>query len=315
MQILNTFRAHEISAWASFNMIELIKQVTSSTLFASATLLTLLCAVPSIYASTTSSEQWQPLASETLIKLPANLIEKRIQQDFDMSPLAQQLLQLENGIANKGEKIKALQSLLSEAADNEMTEERVSLVQIKSSYLDDMQMSQSLRQEALNKKQYLYEDVLRKMFYEQNTANNLDMKKLRAKQEEAKQRMDRVIAQVDATLLSDNLDKTSPYADEFAKNLGKIEQLKKAISLHQSSLAPTIDGVEVSAQEYVRQLLMQAASDQSLLDQEALMISYMAKLVALDAQSIEFRLAFEETEDGVTINNFTKPNQAADLFL
>jgi hypothetical protein len=97
-------------------------------------------------------------------------------------------------------------------------------------------------------------------------------------------------------------------------NLGKIEQLKKAISQHQSSLAPTIDGVEVSAQEYVRQLLMQAASDQSLLDQEALMISYMAKLVALDAQSIEFRLAYEETEDGVVINNFTKPNQAADLF-
>jgi hypothetical protein len=52
-----------------------------------------------------------------------------------------------------------------------------------------------------------------------------------------------------------------------------------------------------------------------LLDQEALMISYMAKLVALDAQSIEFKLAYEENEDGVVINNFTKPSQAADLFL
>jgi hypothetical protein len=60
---------------------------------------------------------------------------------------------------------------------------------------------------------------------------------------------------------------------------------------------------------------MQAASDQSLLDQEALMISYMAKLVALDAQSIEFALAYEETDEGAVINNFTKPSQAADLFL
>jgi hypothetical protein len=261
-----------------------------------------------------STNHWQPVASETLLKLPANLIEKRIQQDFEMSPLANQLLSLESNIADKGDKIKALQSLLIDASANQMTEEQVSLLQIKSSYLDDMQLSQSLRQDALNKKQYLYEDVLRKLFHQQNSSANLDMQKLRAKQEEAKQRMDRVIAQVDATLLNGRLDKTSPYADEFAINLGKIEQLKKAISQHQSSLAPTIDGVEVSAQEYVRQLLMQAASDQSLLDQEALMISYMAKLVALDAQSIEFRLAYEETEDGVVINNFTKPNQAADLF-
>jgi hypothetical protein len=272
-------------------------------------------ALTPITAFANSGDHWQPVASETLIKLPANLIEKRIQQDFEMSPLANQLLSLESTIAAKGDKIKALQSLLTDVSVEEMTEERVSLVQIKSSYLDDMQVSQSLRQDALNKKQYLYEDVLRKLFHQQNSSANLDMQKLRAKQEEAKQRMDRVIAQVDATLLSDHLDKASPYADEFAINLGKIEQLKKAISQHQSSLAPTIDGVEVSAQEYVRQLLMQAASDQSLLDQEALMISYMAKLVALDAQSIEFRLAYEETEDGVIINNFTKPNQAADLFL
>ncbi len=241
-----------------------------------------------------STNHWQPVASETLLKLPANLIEKRIQQDFEMSPLANQLLSLESNIADKGDKIKALQSLLIDASANQMTEEQVSLLQIKSSYLDDMQLSQSLRQDALNKKQYLYEDVLRKLFHQQNSSANLDMQKLRAKQEEAKQRMDRVIAQVDATLLNDRLDKTSPYADEFAINLGKIEQLKKAISQHQSSLAPTIDGVEVSAQEYVRQLLMQAASDQSLLDQEALMISYMAKLVALDAQSIEFRLAGQQ---------------------
>jgi hypothetical protein len=274
-----------------------------------------LVLLASFISTANATQDWQPVASETLIKLPANLIEKRIQQDFEMSPLANQLLSLESSIAQKGDKIKALQSLLADAAETELIEERVSLVQIKSSYLDDMQLSQSLRQDALNKKQYLYEDVLRKLFHQQNSSANLDMQKLRAKQEEAKKRMDRVIAQVDATLLSDHLDKKSPYADEFAMNLGKIEQLKQAISQHQSSLAPMIDGVEVSAQEYVRQLLMQAASDQSLLDQEALMISYMAKLVSLDAQSIEFRLAYEETEDGELINNFTKPSQATDLFL
>ena len=261
------------------------------------------------------NSDWQPLASETLIKLPANLIEKRIQQDFDMSPLANELLQLENEIADKGDKIVALQNLLVDVSEQEMIEERVSLVQLKSSYLDDMQLSQDLRQQALNKKQSVYEDVLQQLLYQTNSSANVDMQAIRKRQEAAKKRMEKVIAQVDETLLNQGLDSRSPYADEFAANLDKIDRLKSAIAKHKSSMAPTIDGVEVSAQEYVRQLLMQAASDQSLLDQEALMISYMAKLVALDAQSIEFALAYEETEDGAVINNFTKPSQAADLFL
>ncbi|MDT0626821.1 hypothetical protein [Alteromonas sp. W364] len=258
---------------------------------------------------------WQPVASETLIKLPANLIEKRIQQDFDMSPLASELLQLENEIASKGDKIVALQTILTDVPEQEMIEERVSLVQLKSSYLDDMQLSQVLRQQALNKKQSVYEDVLQQLLYQTNSSANVDMQAIRKRQEAAKKRMEKVIAQVDETLLNQGLDSRSPYADEFAANLDKIERLKSAIAKHKSSMAPTIDGVEVSAQEYVRQLLMQAASDQSLLDQEALMISYMAKLVALDAQSIEFALAYEETDEGAVINNFTKPSQAADLFL
>ncbi len=258
---------------------------------------------------------WQPVASETLIKLPANLIEKRIQQDFDMSPLASELLQLENEIAAKGDKIVALQTILTDVPEQEMIEERVSLVQLKSSYLDNMQLSQALRQQALNKKQRVYEDVLQQLLYQTNSSANVDMQAIRKRQEAAKKRMEKVIAQVDETLLNQGLDSRSPYADEFAANLDKIERLKSAIAKHKSSMAPTIDGVEVSAQEYVRQLLMQAASDQSLLDQEALMISYMAKLVALDAQSIEFALAYEETDEGAVINNFTKPSQAADLFL
>ncbi len=290
-----------------------INKLDSQKQSVSAILLCILCVL--IPQALAQESDWQPVASETLIKLPANLIEKRIQQDFDMSPLASELLSLENEIAAKGDKIVALQSILADAAEQEMIEERVSLVQLKSSYLDDMQLSQVLRQQALNKKQSVYEDVLRQLLYQSNSSANVDMQAIRKRQEAAKKRMEKVIAQVDETLLNQGLDSRSPYADEFAANLDKIERLKSAIAKHKSSMAPTIDGIEVSAQEYVRQLLMQAASDQSLLDQEALMISYMAKLVALDAQSIEFALAYEETEEGGLINNFTKPSQAADLFL
>jgi hypothetical protein len=262
-----------------------------------------------------SERTWEPMQSESLIKLPANLIEKRIQQDFDLSPLAGELVSLENEMAAKGTKIQALQALLADKAENEMIEERVSLVQLKSSYLDNMQSSQSLRQQALDKKQSLYEEILQKLLREEGKSGNIDYQQLKQSQATARARMEKVIAQVDDTLLGQGVNERSPYADEFAANLNKIELLKKAISNHQAAMAPTIDGVAVSGQEYVRQLLMQAASDQSLLDQESLMISYMAKLVALDAQSIEFTIAYEETEDGAVINNFTKPAQATDLFL
>ncbi|MBF7073062.1 hypothetical protein ISG33_06580 [Glaciecola sp. MH2013] len=280
-----------------------------------AMLLTTAMHVGLAHATSSSNDGWQPLASESLIKLPANLIEKRIQQDFDLSPLANELLAAEERIVAKATKIKALQSLLVDVSDNDMIEERVSLVQLKSSYLDDMQQSQVLRQQALDQKQSLYEDVLQKLLRQENASASVDFQKLKASQEAARARMEKVIARVDDSLLGQGLGKQSPYADEFAANLNKIELLKEAISKHQAAMAPMIDGVEVSAQEYVRQLLMQAASDQSLLDQESLMISYMAKLVALDAQSIEFTIAYEETEDGAIINNFTKPAQAADLFL
>ena len=259
---------------------------------------------------------WQPVASESLMKLPANLIEKRIQQDFEMSPMAQALLAVEQQVVGQSEQIRSLQSLIKEAAKGDLVEERVSLVQLKSSYLDLMQQSQALRQEALDKKQSLYQDVLSQMLLQSGKANNKEFVRLQQQQEKARQRMQSVIDQVDKTIMHEGYDKPSPYADEFAVNLDKIEQLKAAISQHKASLAPTIDGVEVTAQEYVRQLLMQASGEQSLLDQESLMLSYMAKLVALDAQALEYEIAYQPQEDGSLTNaQMSKPAQSVDLFL
>lgn len=285
-----------------------IKICTKTTLVA-------LCLSISAYTSA-QQDSWQPVASESLIKLPANLIEKRIQQDFEMSPMAAALIDIEQQVLIKSEQIKNLQLLVADAEQGNMVNERVDLVQLKSSYLDDMQASQKLRQTALDKKQGLYQELLANMLKSASQVGNQALKKLKQQQESARQRMESVIAQVDQTLVHQGYDKPSPYADEFAHNLSKIEQLKQAISNHKASLAPTIDGVEVSAQEYLRQLLMQASTEQSLLDQESLMLSYMAKLVALDAQSLEYEIAYQEDESGEYSNApMTKPSQAVDLFL
>jgi len=264
--------------------------------------------------SATSSE-WQPVSAESLIELPANLIEKRIQQDFNMSPWASELLSLEQSIAEQSAQIKTLQSLVNEAEDDQLIDEKVSLVQLKSGFLDAMQQGHELRQKSLNKKIGVYQNVLEKMYMASNRQQNEAKFVLKQQQEMARQRMEKVMAQVDQTLSAQGYTEQSPYAGEFAKNLSKIEQLKQAISQHQATMAAKIDGIEVTTDEYVRQLLIHASSEQSLLDQEGLMLSYMSKLVALDAQALEYAISANADEDSVLAQPMTTPATSVDLFL
>lgn len=271
-------------------------------------------------AYTTASQgsghnDWQPVSAESLIELPANLIEKRIQQDFNMSPMASQLLNLEQAIGEQSSQIKAVQELVASSGDTEMIDEKVSLVQLKSSFLDDMQLGHELRQDALNQKIDVYQNVLEKMYQANNRQQNEGKFILKQQQEAARQRMEKVMAQVDETIAAQGYTAQSPYADEFAKNLAKIEQLKTAISSHQASMAATVDGIEVSTEEYIRQLLIQASSEQSLLDQEGLMLSYMSKLVALDAQSLEYAISDQQLDGDVLAQPMTTPAKSVDLFL
>jgi hypothetical protein len=260
-------------------------------------------------------DNWQPVSAESLVELPANLIEKRIQQDFRMSPMANELLQIDQEVAASSQQIKALQSLLEGSESNQMIDERVDLVQLKSGFLDLLQTGQQLRQDQLDSKMQVYQEVLASLYQQDNIEQNSQAYQLKLSQQEARQRMEKVMQQVDDTLLQGGQIEQSPYASEFAANLAKIEQLKEAIANHQSNLAASVDGVEVSTQEYIRQLLMQSSSEQSLLDQEALMLSYMAKIVALDAQSLEFAISEMQEQDALSAGPSTTPASSVSLFL
>ena len=258
---------------------------------------------------------WDPVASDKLIKLPANIIEKRIQQDFEASPMALHLVELEQQMQDKLSQLKSLGELIADSEGEELVNQRFELVQQKSEYLDLMQEAQSLRQNALTKKQNLYENVLGKLRNKNSRISKDAVYQLKQKQAQARERMQNVMAQVDSSLMHKGLDQRSPYADEFAVNLAKVEALKNAISQHKANASPTLGDVEVTSEEYVRQLLMQASTEQSLLDQEALMFSYMAKLVALDAQALEYEISYGDESTELTQRNRTKPADVADLFL
>ena len=189
------------------------------------------------------ANEWQPVEVEQLIELPVNLIEKRIQQDFNLSPMASKLSHIETALVSQGEKIKALQAIVQEAKDNEMIDEKVNLVKVKSDFLDNMQEGQLLRQKSLSQKIDLYQAVLEKLYQQQNRQQSSALYQVKQQQEAARERMEKVMAKVDAAMYEQGLTQTTPYADEFTKNLAKINKLKEALSTTKpTTIKRTISG-------------------------------------------------------------------------
>ena len=267
--------------------------------------------------SNASSAQWRPVASDKLIQLPANIIEKRIQQDFQSSPMAMRMSELDNLMQDKVANIKALQKSLPDQAGEALLNQKYEALQEKSGYLDLLQESHILRQSALGKKQKLYKNVLNKMRHQTGKVASSDAYEIKKAQAAARLRMEKVMAQVDQALMHSAMEKPSPYADEYSKNLNQIEQLKIALNKHKANASPQLNGVDISSEEYIRQLLMGVSTEQSLLDQEALMLSYMAKLVALDAQSLEYEVAYGEDDNSQLASETkraSKPANVTNLF-
>lgn len=288
-------------------------QVSKSAIILGVALFTLSITAWAGTASVNSSD-WRPVASDRLIKLPANIIEKKIQKDFHASPMAMRMGQLDNDMSVKVATIKAMQkqqeNLEGEAAQNH----RFELLQHKSEYLDLLQENHGLHQSALIKKKDLYKSVLDKMRRQTGKITNSQAYKIKQAQLAARKRMEKVVIQVDQSLLHSEQDKPSAYADEYSKNLSQIESLKMAISKHQANESLQLNGVDISSEEYLRQLLMSVSTEQSLLDQEGLMLSYMAKLVALDAQSLEYEVAYQDQDDSNINLKSTKTSDVTSLF-
>jgi len=267
----------------------------------------------SVSLGSTSSD-WKPVASDKLIKLPANIIEKRIQKDFQASAMATRMVELDADMQNKVTVIKSILQTMPEFEGEDAQNQRFELLQYKSEYLDLLQESHALHQSALEKKQSLYSKVLDKMRLQSGKISRNESYQIQQAQIAARQRMEKVIGQVDQSLMHLGIEESSPYSDEYSKNLNQIEKLKMAISRHQTNESPQVNGVDISSQEYLRQLLMGVSTEQSLLDQEALMLSYMAKLVALDAQALEYEMAYGDEESPALITESSKASSVTSLF-
>ncbi len=260
------------------------------------------------------AENWEPISSDKLVKLPTKIIEKRLEQDFNDSPIAARKRDIAKQIDGKVHVVGELKDAIAMADEEAAKDLKFNFIRAKSEHLDLLQTFQQLRQQELKAKQSTYQEVLAKLRHKAQMPVSLTKAELIDAQNKANARMEKVLSRVDSVVSNSGYSEQSKYATEYNFNLKKLEQLKQAFSKRQGTLSPTINGVEVTSEEYVRQLLMNISTEQSLLDQEALMLSYMAQLVALDSQDLEYELSYGK--DGKpTSNTVNKTSTSADLYL
>ena len=268
-------------------------------------------------ASASNVATWKPVSHEKLITLPANFISRKIDNDFNESALAAQINALDERMTMAVNSMKKLKVKMADVTGDEHFELSHQFLEAKSDYLDFVEQKQKLDQQAMNIRRKLYERVLKQIRRNKEKNGSAEMVKLQKDQQRARKRMEQAKSLVDNALLEAGNMEGSKYSGEYNKNINQLEALKAAINSHEANRAPAIDGQEVTKEGYVRHLLAGLNAEQAIFDQEKLMLTYMAKLVSLDAQSLEHKLMAgpegEEDYDDSTSRGRLASN--ADLFI
>ena len=318
----------------------MFKQSLTQSLSIYALLYSLIVAPNLVYASKDGMD-WQPSASETLIRMPAKYIDASIENNFQQSPLASGIHALDAQIQLEVVRMHESYKVVSELADEQPLSEkniesRHQFLTAKSNYLGLLHEKQQLSERVLHKKAALYQRVLKKLKKNKADAGDPVSMALVEKQKSARVRLQRTTERVDS-LLSQPLTnmgvgvstagavpssttpaayKPSKYQREYSENLAKVQQLKQAIQQHSSNENPVLDGQSLDREQYMRYLLSHVDSELALLDQERLMLGYMAKLVALDAQALEHEISYVEPDgDAMAIKAQMRIANTAGMFI
>tara|TARA_Y100001936_G_scaffold246262_1_gene289878 strand:+ start:40777 stop:41631 length:855 start_codon:yes stop_codon:yes gene_type:complete len=260
------------------------------------TICSTLLAAPAIAATTPDKgASWSPKSSERLVKLPSTYLKKAIDQDFSKSSLAAALTETSEEIRLKVKTLEDMRGAI-ERADGELrTELRHQYLAEKRAYLTLVASHQKMRERRAKTKIRVYQRLLRKMRRNKG-AHTPQRVALIEKQSQARSRFEASAAKVDAKLFKSALLSESKYAREYARNVSAIEKLVEAINSHPMNEQAAVNGIAVSKEDFVRQLVGESEADLAVLDQERTVLGYMAKLVALDAMALTETLQADNAE-------------------
>jgi len=261
------------------------------------------------------STSWSPRITERLVKLPGSFVKKAVDNDFARSGLATKLADTADQITYKRETLTDLQEAIESAEGELKTELEHQLLAEKRSFINLMRDYQEIRRKKSTTKIRLYSGLL-KQLKRSGKAMTATENALVNKQKAAKQRFEQTFSDVDNRIMATSSSVGSKYGREYEKNLSAIRKLSEALKSHTMNRRPEILGTAVSRENYLRQLLTENQGEIALLDQEAKILSFMAKLVSLDALSIAER-AMEGSPANAVGQSPEEPTPAntVDLFI
>lgn len=261
------------------------------------------------------STSWSPRITERLVKLPGSFVKKAVDNDFARSGLATKLADTADQITYKRETLTDLQEAIESAEGELKTELEHQLLAEKRSFINLMRDYQEIRRQKSMTKIRLYSSLLKQL-----KRSGKDMtateNALVNKQKAAKQRFEQTFSDVDNRIMATSSSVESKYGREYKKNLSAIRKLSEALKSHTMNRRPETLSTAVSRENYLRQLLTENQGEIALLDQEAKILSFMAKLVSLDALSIAER-AMEDSPASAVGQSPEEPTPAntVDLFI
>ncbi|MBT5264966.1 MAG: hypothetical protein HOL85_09050 [Rhodospirillaceae bacterium] len=266
-------------------------------------------------AAHAAGADWNPAASERLVKLPSQYLKKAIDRDFSQSGLAGQMRETDEKITLKSQSLGELSEAVSQADGDLKFELRHQVLAAKQGYIRMMGERQEMERKRAKTRIRLYKRLLRKID-RRAAAETPATAKLRERQKEARARFEGTLADVDMKLFDQGLSPESKYSRDYSKNRSAIESLMQAIKSHPSNLQADTNGVAMSKREYVLRLVAEAEGELSILNQEEEILGYMAKLVALDAMAFADEIeAAENLDDDGDVRSPRDVASAVALFI
>ncbi|GAB6052787.1 hypothetical protein JCM17960_16070 [Magnetospira thiophila] len=230
-----------------------------------------------------ASPSWTPQASERLIKLPPSYLQKSIDNDFARSELGQALTGTEQDLTLKNGTLADLQRAIGSAEGDVRLELRHQFLAEKRAYLNLISQRNELRRKHFETKRKLFDRMIDRLAESEEDPTGA-RQELIAQQEAAHQRFKSSVDVVDQRIFETSMASESKYASQYTANMDAMGKLLARIQSHEMNRdVHDDDGQPLTRKEHLRRMAADIQTELAMLDQEEVMIGYMAKLVALDA--------------------------------
>ena len=254
-------------------------------------------------ALASSPPGWQPQISEKVLVLPQKQLERAIQRDFAASPLANDMMNIDQQIASEVTNIHSLSENQHLYEGEAAIEVKHQVLAAKRAYIGLMGEQIGMKRKKLETKFRLYQHLTRTA--RRNDGNLAEQREITAAIDAAQQRAGAVESELREELFySTNLPE-SKFGEDYAANRQAIESLRSAIANH--PLNKKDGGIDAPRNkiEELQQLAMGVEAQLAILDMEDEVLGHMAKLLSLDAMAFA-----EEVAEIAYLANDEVPNAA-----